>query len=129
MRRLAPIGLVVACAVLTACGSEQVIGTASPARTSQAAVSTTTPPPAPASASPYTAAFGDGIHTVGIDVLPGTFATAPEARNCYWGRFDVMGNVIDEAVVPYSASGVTVTIAPTDYKFFSDNCGQWHHVG
>lgn len=131
MRRLAPIGLVAACALLAACGGTQVTGTASPAEKSQAPAATTVSS-APATPSPtaiYTLVVEPGIHGVGADIQPGTYATGPSVHNCVWVRYDVMRNVVQSAKIGDSAQSVTVTILPTDYQFFSAGCGQWHYVG
>ncbi len=86
---------------------------------------TATPPPENGPGASLT----DGIHTVGIDVRPGKYATpGPSGTNaggCYWTRTDVGGGVIDNGV--YRGPG-TITVN-TNELVETAGCQPWNLMG
>lgn len=71
------------------------------------------------------ASFGDGTWRVGTDIQPGTYHTAG-GDGCYWERSSSTSGSGDDIIANDNASGpTTVTIAPTDAAFKSQNCGTW----
>ncbi len=84
-----------------------------------------TPAPAPAGA-PKTTIDSDGIYKVGVDIVPGTYASAgPVAGGaCYWKRTggpDGQTNV-DNALTKKPS---VVQIDPGDVSFKTDGCQPW----
>lgn len=68
--------------------------------------------------------FHNGTYRVGEDIVPGTYVIEQASENCYWERLDGAGNIIDNSFTRASTR-VSVTIAPTDYTFYSERCGEW----
>ncbi|WP_158171208.1 hypothetical protein [Rhodococcus sp. JT-3] len=68
--------------------------------------------------------FGNGKYLVGETFKPGTYIISTQVSDCYWERSDSQGNIIDNNFVSIAPS-ITVTIAPTDSGFTSQNCGTW----
>lgn len=81
-------------------------------------VTTTVTAPSPSPA----AAFRDGQHIVGRDILPGTYRASTDRDICYWERKDDSGGVIDNGF------GTIVTIRSSDFTFQSNRCGTWSRV-
>ncbi|MGY0235950.1 hypothetical protein [Longispora urticae] len=74
-------------------------------------------------AGPLTS-FRDGTYVVGKIIAPGTYKTAPEAKDCYWERTTSGGGVIANDFVTFAPQGVTVTIRSGE-GFVSEGCGAW----
>jgi hypothetical protein len=75
------------------------------------------PPPAPTSID------ADGTYAVGIEIMPGTYATAgpiPDGA-CYWKRVNG-SELLDNAL---SKQPQTVVIEPTDTAFTTNDCQPW----
>lgn len=68
--------------------------------------------------------FADGVHLVGKEIKPGTYAIVGHIEDCYWERQNKSGEIIRNGFV-LSAQRVQVTIKSTDYAFSSQGCGQW----
>ena len=82
----------------------------------------------PTSGQPSTS-FGDGIWAVGTQVAPGTYTTAGGA-SCYWEReSDLTGGSSSLIANDSPAGQVSVTIAPTDKGFKTQDCGTWTKSG
>lgn len=71
---------------------------------------------------------GEGTHTVGQDMDPGTYKTAPGAKDCYWSRTNGGGSIIANDMVGFAPNGVTVTVYPGE-GFESQSCGAWTKIG
>jgi hypothetical protein len=73
--------------------------------------------------------MGDGTWRVGEEVVPGTYR-APGGGNCYWERLSNfsgdLGGIIANG---FADRNPTVTIAPSDVGFHSNNCGTWTKIG
>lgn len=65
-----------------------------------------------------------GIYRVGDTAQPGRYVSEGTFTNCYWARLDNSGNIIDNYFVN-TALRVEVSIAPTDYSFSTEGCGEW----
>jgi hypothetical protein len=91
------------------------------------------PPAAPASPANLATAFGDGIYVVGIDIVPGTYATTGVTAGgigmCSWSRLkDTSGN-FDSIIANDAQQGpTTVTITKTDGLFETAGCNTWQEV-
>lgn len=72
--------------------------------------------------------IGDGTHTVGADMEPGTYQTKPSIKDCYWSRTTGGGGIIANDFVGFAPAGVTVTVYPGE-GFESARCGVWTKVG
>lgn len=68
--------------------------------------------------------FGSGTFLVGTEIHPGPYVIEGDITDCYWERQDSAGQIIDNFFT-MSARRVEVSIASTDYAFFSEGCGQW----
>lgn len=66
--------------------------------------------------------FDDGLYRVGDEVQPGTYV-ATDVEDCYWERQDAAGATIENYFG--TALRVQVTIAPSDYGFLTEGCGEW----
>jgi hypothetical protein len=77
--------------------------------------------------------FGDGTYVVGIDLVPGTYATMGTAAGgivrCSWSRLkDTSGNV-DSIIANDAQQGpTTVTITTTDGVCETAGCTTWQEV-
>lgn len=68
--------------------------------------------------------FADGVYQVGVDIVPGIYATAGGDR-CYWEK-TTGGSGIDNVIDTESVSGpVVVTVEPSVKFFKSSHCGTW----
>jgi hypothetical protein len=69
--------------------------------------------------------FGSGLYRVGEDIQPGTYFTESEEgfEACYWERQDSSGEIIDN--FQGQVFRAEVTIAPSDYAFLTEGCGEW----
>lgn len=71
----------------------------------------------------------DGIHRVGIDVVPGIYqTTGPSGTNaggCYWSRTDLQGGIIENGVI---AGPGTLTIMANELVETA-GCQPWQKVG
>jgi hypothetical protein len=69
---------------------------------------------------------GDGIYTVGVEILPGKWESQGSGDSCYWERLDdkqeINGNY-------FGPAGGTVTILSADYEVLFNECGQWIYTG
>ena len=78
-----------------------------------------TPTPGPS------AAFGEGVYIVGVDILPGTYRNAGTA-SCYWARLSGFSGSLDDIIANSNVDGpAVVTIQATDTGFESTRCGTW----
>ncbi|MFE3449608.1 hypothetical protein ACFXJ8_11800 [Nonomuraea sp. NPDC059194] len=69
--------------------------------------------------------FGDGEHTVGKDLRPGTYRTwRRPVTDCYWERSAGNGRIIDNQLVTNAPRGITVTVRAGE-GFTSRDCGPW----
>ena len=82
-----------------------------------------TEPPAPVP----TAAPGDGIWRVGVDIQPGTYQTAGTGSLCYWARLSGFSGILDEIIASdiSTAGAVIVTVAASDVGLKTSRCGTW----
>lgn len=71
---------------------------------------------------------GDGTHTIGQDMDPGTYKTNPGTKDCYWSRTNGGGGIIANDMVGFAPNGVTVTVYPGE-GFESQRCGAWTKIG
>lgn len=81
-----------------------------------------------------TTSFGSGTYLVGVDIAPGQYAATgqyDDYMGCYWERLSGTSGDYDEVLAnDYTHSGrVVVTILPSDYAFFSEDCGPWTRIG
>lgn len=82
----------------------------------------------PITTSP-TAAFGNGMFIVGVDIAPGTWS-APAAKGCYWARLSgFSGELKDVTANEYTSAQTVVTITAADKGFESASCGIWTKIG
>src|SRR5690606_38402680 len=103
--------------------AEETSQPADTAATTEAPANDSTPAP---SATTAAGGFGDGIRTVGLDVMPGTYRTRQASEFCYWARLSGFGSR-DEDIISDSLdeNGYSVvTILPSDAGFESECCGQ-----
>ena len=102
--------------------------TSTPSRT---ATPTRTRTPAPTQ-SPLTRDHYNGIYGVGIDIAPGRWeVTDPlylgSQPDCYWARYNVIGNVILDNYG--QEPPFTITVFSTDTLVEFDNCGPVQYLG
>jgi hypothetical protein len=88
---------------------------------------------APASLVNLATAFGDGTYVVGIDIVPGAYATTGPAAGgigtCSWSRLkDTSGNVDSIITSDVQRGPTTVTITNTDGVFNTAGCTTWQEV-
>ncbi|WP_199203454.1 hypothetical protein, partial [Mycobacterium sp. shizuoka-1] len=93
---------------------------------SDAPTSPATPTPAPAGGPPKTSMDTDGTYKVGVDIVPGTYATAGpvEGGVCYWKRVggpDGQTN-LDNGL---TKKPQVQQIDPGDATFKTDGCQPW----
>ena len=136
MRRTAPrlglvglaccaVGLTAACSGMASASVSTVTTTVTPApvtivikeTVTEQAPTVTAQDPGPA------AAFRDGQHIVGRDILPGTYRASSVTDICFWERKDEDGGVIDNAF------STVATIRASDFTFQSNRCGTWSRIG
>ncbi len=73
--------------------------------------------------------WGSRVYVVGVDVQPGTFQSTGSVTNCYWGRLDASGEIIDNNFIS-AATQVRITIQPTDFSLdIQGGCGEFVKVG
>ncbi len=68
----------------------------------------------------------DGLYTVGIEIVPGTWVSDEENPGCYRSRLDSRQNIIAKREGPKAGY---LTIAPTDYEVELIGCGTWSYQG
>ncbi|SEH52817.1 hypothetical protein SAMN04489835_0994 [Mycolicibacterium rutilum] len=80
-------------------------------------------PPAPAPPAPKTSIDADGTYKVGIDIAPGTYASAgpTEDAACYWKRSGP-DKMLDNAL---TKKPQVVRIEPGDTTFTTNDCQPW----
>lgn len=88
------------------------------------------PPELPSFNATPGSAIPDGMHRVGIDVMPGTWTTnGPAGGSCYWSRVkDWRGGLDSLLANDIGPAPRTVTILPTDVGFTSTRCTGWTKV-
>ena len=79
--------------------------------------------------------FYDGVHRVGIDIIPGTYvANVPTqpfidgqpVRGCRWRTVSEFGHTVADVTATGGGRGrVEVTLTDSDIGFVSDGCGEW----
>jgi hypothetical protein len=74
-------------------------------------------------------AINDGTYTVGSNMQPGTWVTAPGVHDCYWERTSAGGQTVANDFITFAPNGVTVTVRTSDGGFVSQGCGFWHKSG
>ena len=65
----------------------------------------------------------DGVHTVGVDVVPGLYVIWDVAE-CSWAHLNSDGDVLDRNFVRRSPRA-EVRIFESDHAFESEHCGRW----
>lgn len=71
----------------------------------------------------------NGTWRVGEEVAPGTYR-APGGGSCYWERLSGFSGDLDDIIANGVAErNVTVTIAPSDVGFHTNDCGTWTQIG
>jgi hypothetical protein len=77
------------------------------------------PPPAP-----KTSIDADGTYKVGVDIVPGVYASAGPVENsaCYWKRTGGDNKMLDNAL---TKKPQVVKIEATDASFTTNDCQQW----
>lgn len=100
--------------------------TSSPAPSSSATPTSPGATPAPAGGPPKTSMDTDGTYKVGVDIVPGTYATAGpvEGQACYWKRVggpDGQTN-LDNGI---TKKPQIQQIDPGDATFKTDGCQPW----
>ncbi|AMO63770.1 lipoprotein [Mycolicibacterium phlei] len=82
-----------------------------------------TPAPAPPPA-PKTSIDADGTYKVGVDIVPGVYASAGPIENgaCYWKRTGADNKMLDNAL---TKKPQVVKIEATDASFTTNDCQQW----
>lgn len=69
--------------------------------------------------------FGEGTHTVGKDIKPGTYRTVDRpVSDCYWERSTGSGDIIANNFINNAPAGVTLTVRRGE-GFTSRGCGSW----
>ncbi|MGA5194120.1 hypothetical protein [Streptomyces exfoliatus] len=79
--------------------------------------------------------FHEGTYTVAAKpagdigkIAPGTYRVEGPLAECYWERTREDGRRDHRQPVRDVARKITVTIAPSDDQFTSENCGTWKPV-
>lgn len=75
--------------------------------------------------------INDGTWRAGKDVKPGTYTmTTPAAGlECFWARHNSSGTAVQSGTVGGGRiKQVSVTIAASDYDFYTENCGVWFRI-
>ena len=73
------------------------------------------------------ATIGEGTFIVGLDITPGTYASAAN-DGCYWARLRGFGGVGDIIANSYGDGQQIVTISASDIGFESSSCTKWTRV-
>ncbi len=68
----------------------------------------------------------DGLYTVGIEIVAGTWVSDEENPGCYSARLDRYQNIIANREGPKAGY---ITIAPSDYEVELIGCGTWSLQG
>ncbi|MEZ4519495.1 MAG: hypothetical protein R3C44_22580 [Chloroflexota bacterium] len=68
---------------------------------------------------------GNGIFTVGTEILSGKWRSTGTREDCYWARYDSNQNILDNH---FGWAGGTVNIRPSDYEVEFLDCGTWDYV-
>jgi hypothetical protein len=72
------------------------------------------------------ASFGDGAHTVGTEIQPGTYRTRTGSPGCYFARLKGFGGTVDDVLANENTDApAVVTITATDKGFESQRCSRW----
>jgi hypothetical protein len=73
-----------------------------------------------------TAAFGDGVWIVGVDISPGTWSNSDSSDGCYWARLDGFSGELDDIDDnEFTYDPQSVVIQAGDAGFESSGCGVW----
>jgi hypothetical protein len=67
--------------------------------------------------------FDSGRYRIGREIEPGTYVSRGNDEGCYWERLDRNGNIISNGFT--NGSRVQVTIAKSDFEFYSTDCNTW----
>ena len=67
----------------------------------------------------------DGVHLIGIDIMPGRWETMGEGDGCYWQRTSPEGALLDSH---YGIAGGTITLLASDYLLQMNSCGTLVYV-
>lgn len=67
----------------------------------------------------------DGSYVVGESISPGIWRTTDRVADCYWERTRSNGDIIDNGLVTFASSKVSVTISESDGSFTTQGCGSW----
>ena len=123
--RLAPL-LVVAVAVLGACGGDDDDDAATLPSTPTPSIGSRPTGSPPATGEP-TAEIGTGAYLVGDAVAPGTYLSpGPTTASCHWERLRGASSSEDDVIAEADVSGqAIVEILPTDVAFKSAGCDVW----
>ena len=74
--------------------------------------------------------FGDGIHSVGVDIELGTYLNSDSSNGCYWARLSgFSGELKDVIANNFSYDVQIVTVSTADVGFESSRCGTWTRAG
>ncbi len=74
---------------------------------------------------------GSDTYLVDQEVEPGTYRTftAGGALDCYWSRRNSSDRALEQGGANQGrAQTITVTIAASDYSFYTENCGVWFRL-
>jgi hypothetical protein len=72
--------------------------------------------------------FGDGIHIVGTDIVPGTYRNSGTGF-CYYARLSGFSGQLKDIIANANTSSQSVvTIDPSDKGFQSSGCGTWMQI-
>lgn len=82
--------------------------------------------------STLTKDHNDGIYGVGIDIAPGKWQVNDPVfignqPDCYWARYNVMGNIIDDGYG--QEPPFVITVQSTDTLVELDHCGKVIYLG
>jgi hypothetical protein len=70
--------------------------------------------------------FTNGTHTIGQDVLAGTYRTRRSAPGCYYARLANFSGSLNDIIANENTNApAIVTISPDDRGFISRRCGIW----
>ena len=73
-----------------------------------------------------TAAFGDGVWIVDVDIALGTWSNSDSSDGCYWARLDGFSRELDDVLDnEFSYGPQSVVIQAGDVGFESSGCGDW----
>ncbi|NRQ35965.1 hypothetical protein HII36_29645 [Nonomuraea sp. NN258] len=73
--------------------------------------------------------FGEGTHTVGKDIKPGTYRTVSKpVTDCYWERSTGSGDIIANQLVNNAPNGITLTLRAGEGFTAREGCGNWIRV-